>query len=60
MGHMHKCYVISTVTYYALTIELYLLETFVFILLVKVVSEMQFILWFEYKPYNLTPSSTNL
>ena len=35
------CYVISTVTYYALTSELWLPETFVITLSVKVVPEMQ-------------------
>ena len=37
MGHVSVNYVISTVTYYALTSELWLPETFVITLSVKVV-----------------------
>ena len=51
-GHLYygtcKCYVISTVTCYVLTTELWLPETFVITLFVKVVSELiQVILWLE-------------
>ena len=38
MGHVVKWYVISTVTCYALTTELWLPETFVITLFVKIVS----------------------
>ena len=41
MGHVKVTYVISTVTCYALTTELWLPATFVITLFVKVVSELQ-------------------
>ena len=54
-----KYYVISTVTYYALTSELWLPETFVITLSVKVVPEMQLILLLEWKSHKFTPCCTN-
>ena len=57
MGHEKVTYVISTVTCYALTNELWLLETFVITLFVKV--EIQVISWFEWKIHKFTPYCTN-
>ena len=48
-------YVISTVTCYVLATELWLPETFVITLFVKVVLEMQVILWLEWKIHKFTP-----
>ena len=50
---------ISTVTCYALTTELWLPETFVIILFVKVDLEIQVILWLEWKPHKFTSCCTN-
>ena len=52
MGHVSVKHVVSTVT--CLPTELCLAETFV-----KVVSEIQVILWLEWKPHKLTPCCTN-
>ena len=59
MGHVSVMHVISTVTYYALTSELWLPETFVITLSVKVVPEMQLILLLEWKSHKFTPCCTN-
>ena len=50
---------IYQVTCYALKNELWLPETFVITLFVKVVSEIQVILWLEWKPHKFTPCCTN-
>ena len=50
---------ISTVTFHALTTELWLPGTFVITLFVKVASEIQVILWLEWKPHRFTHCCTN-
>ena len=50
---------ISIVTCYVVATELWLLETIVITLFVKVVSEIQVILWLEWKPHKYTPCYTN-
>ena len=50
---------ISTVSCYVLITELWLPETFVIALFVKVVSAMQVILWLKWKPHKFTPCCTN-
>ena len=57
MGHENV--VISTVTCGVLATELWLPETFVITLFVKVVSEIQVILWLEWKIHKFTPCCTN-
>ena len=60
MGHVNvTLHVISTVTCYALTTELWLTETIIISLLVKVVSVMQVILWLKWKPHKFTPCHAN-
>ena len=46
---------ISTVTCYVVATEPWLLETFVITQFVKAVSEMQVILWLEWKLHKFTP-----
>ena len=50
---------LSTETCYTLTTELWLPETFVITLFVRVVSEIQVILWFEWKPHKFISCCTN-
>ena len=52
MGHV-------SVMCYALTIEVWLPETCIIALFLKVVSEMEVILWPEWKPHKFTPCCTN-
>ena len=58
MGH-ENVVMISTVACYVLATELWLPETFVIILLVRVVSEIHVILWLEWKIHKFTSWCTN-
>ena len=50
---------ISMVVYHVLATELWLSETFVITLFVKGVSEIQVILWLEWKIHKFPPCCTN-
>ena len=58
MGLVIKCHVISTVIM-QLNFGQWLPATFVITLFVKVVSEIQVILWLEWKIHKFTPCCTN-